>query len=148
MPPTYATVEQLREYVTGTIPEDDTYLEKLLMECEVELDDQVPRLYPNDEVGPKIIIEDETNLLVDGLMKATCAQAEYHLHMGEAFFIEAHGASEGPDTMSKRKAPRIAPKAMRELRRVGLVSTTGTMTQTGGVQTGAGFTLGYPRRTA
>ncbi len=148
MPPIYATVEQLREYVSpDVIPEDDPNLEKLLMECEVEIDDQIPRLYPDDEVGPKIILEDETNLLVDGLMKATCAQAEYHLHMGKQFFVEAHGASEGPDTTSRRKAPRVAPKAMRELRRVGLVTMTGTLTQTGGHQPPGGFSLGYPRRT-
>lgn len=144
---TYAQVSDLRSYVPVTLPETNEQLTTLLRRCEVEIDEVIPRLYPDDEPGVKIVPGDETNLLLEGLRDATCAQAEYHLHMGEAFFVEAYGASEGPDTSSKRKAPRISPKSMTELRRVGLVTMTGTMTQVGGVQPTAGFSVSNPRRT-
>lgn len=142
---TYATVAQLRAYVPASLQETDAELEALLVRCEREIDLSLPAV-ADDDATHKILVNDLSIYASGTLTRAVCAQAEYHLHMGEAFFVEGSSVPEGPDTNMGRVQPRIAPKAKYELIDGGFLFKTGTMTQTGGV-TPETYTPGKPRRT-
>lgn len=142
---TYAQVADLRSYSLVAIPETDEELTRLLFQCETEIDNHLSVPYTVD-IPRKIILEEQEETTIRGLRNATCAQAEYHLHMGEAFFVEGNIIPEGPDTTMARRAPKIAPKAMTELVQAGLIRMTGSMRQGVGVPPGP-WTSRDPRRT-
>lgn len=60
------------------------------------------------------------------LNRATCAQAEYRLRMGEDFFIVAqYDRQQGPDFTIEGELPYIGPQVERELQATGLIRAYG-----------------------
>lgn len=60
------------------------------------------------------------------LANAVCAQVEYRIRMGPAFFVRPQYKNvKGPDFATSGKLPRIAPKARQELSGTGLILTGG-----------------------
>jgi hypothetical protein len=64
----------------------------------------------------------------DRLSRATCAQAEFRLQMGRAFFIEdQRQTTTTPDGVEQGKVPRLGPLARRELIGSDLIRLTGRL---------------------
>lgn len=127
--PTYATVAQLRDYTGKTAGElPDEQAEQLLQKAERDIDSLAL-------VGRPVI--EATGLRFDPtalsatealtLKRATCAQAEYRLEMGDSFFIRGqHGEVSGPEFSTKGTLGRIGPQTYNELKGAPLVRLTTT----------------------
>lgn len=123
---TYATVSDLRAYadLTGG---DDADLERVLIRAERDVD----RVAGNQGARP------DSQLLkfapagmgarqADALRRATCAQAEYRITVGEPFMVKGqHQSVSGPQFSTSGKLPRVGPKVMDEL--APLVNRWGTV---------------------
>jgi hypothetical protein len=122
---TYATQTDFEDYSDGWVTTDPAGLEKVLQAAERDIgrvlgyqgllaDDQVLKLVPAELTARQR----------DALARATCAQAEYRIEKGPAFFRQAQYASvSGPQFSTQGRLPRIGPKVPEELAGSGL--TTG-----------------------
>lgn len=126
---TYATYADLEAYLEDsdvTVPDEAG--ERLIARCEYEVDTLLAGFgVPNDSTGLKY---DPTTDLEDwqsaALNRAVCAQAEYHLVMGDDFFVQGQYDSwQGPDFAAKGKLPYFGPKVALELAGTGIARTAG-----------------------
>jgi hypothetical protein len=120
----YATIEEFEEYMgAGWEGSDPIVLESTIRKAERDIDEYLG--LAATETG---YVYDPTQLDSLGkaaLSRATCAQTEYRLVMGEPFFTGVTFGSEGPDVSTKKTPPRVAPYAKRELIRASLVQIAG-----------------------
>jgi hypothetical protein len=114
---TYATQVDFVQFVPGFVIEDVDALEQLLLDAENDIDAAVGRgnvIGDNRKFDLDLMTDNEAYCL----MRATCAQAEYRLHMGEQFFIEGRQKEvTGRDAKIQGPLPYIGPKAKIELTR-------------------------------
>lgn len=113
----YATTQDFVNFVPGFVVEDSDALETILAQAENDIDAAVG-LGPE---GSSIRKFDPDNLNTgqsSALARATAAQAEYRMHMGEQFFIEGRQKEvRGRDGQIQGPLPYLAPKARIELTR-------------------------------
>lgn len=127
---TYATQADFEAYVEGWTTSDPAALERLLERAERDVDSAVGRWDRQDnglKFGTPATDNEQglTDLQKDALARATCAQAEYRLAMGEAFFVEAQPENvSGPDYSQTGALPRIGPKVYDELEGTDLMRLT------------------------
>lgn len=127
---TYASSTDLTAYLQDsdvTAP-DPTPAERLLMRCELEVDTLLAGYgQPNDSTGLKYNpATDLQTWQAAKLNRAVCAQAEYHLVMGDDFFIQGQYDSwQGPDFAAKGKMPYFGPKVALELAGTGIARSAG-----------------------
>lgn len=128
---TYATIADLRDWTgqdSATLT--DSEATRALTLSERDIDGLSPVLHPiNTTSGRRYSPASLSALQAIVLQRATCAQAEYILSMGEDFFIRGqYDSVNGPDFSTSGRLPRIAPAVWRELAGSGLVrlsTTTG-----------------------
>ena len=120
---TQAEFEAYADWDTGT----EADLLKVLQRAERDIDSMVGA-WPVQDNGlkfgsPRTLNEaDLSTAQKQALMRATAAQAEYRLKMGEEFFVMAQREEvRGPDFTTKGRLPYIAPKVTRELVPSGLL---------------------------
>lgn len=124
----YATLEDVAAYVIGTVEiTDEDMAERLLEQCERELDTVLIRNTFSWEDSLRIDPAILAPFQEVALTKATCAQFEYHRTMGEDFFVK-------PQPLAVRQPEGggydgrlawISPKAFRELDGKSLLQVTG-----------------------
>jgi hypothetical protein len=121
--PTYATMVDLRNYSPLTEGYTDGQLDQILRDAERWIDSYLLPMHVNADTGlkyypPTMVTEDAVQL-----NHATCAQAEYMLHMGPGFFISGSTNIVGGD-YNENRAPKIAPKAKQHLINGGFIRLT------------------------
>lgn len=123
---TQAEFEAYADWQTGT----EADLLKVLQRAERDVDGIVgPWPYQANGLrfgAPKTTNEAAlTDPQKDALMRATAAQAEYRLEMGERFFVKAQRQRvKGPDFETEGELPYIGPKVWHELEGSGLLKVT------------------------
>lgn len=121
---TYATIDAFRAY-SPAAPTSDEEAQRVLDQAERDLD--VELFAPVDALRQATGLKYDPAALepawIEGAIeRATCAQAEYRLAMGDDFFIRAqHDQVRGPDFTTSGRIPYLAPKAERELSGTGLL---------------------------
>ena len=129
--PTYATAAQLRTY-TGldatALP--DATANAVLNKAEDDIDSLAGVNRPMIEAtGHRFDVTTLSTGQVLVLRHATCAQAEYRLEMGSAFFIRSQYSSvTGPDFSTNGRLSYIGPAVYRHLSGNGLIRLTTTTT--------------------
>ena len=124
--PTYATRADCLAYTEGLVVEDNAAFDRLIERAEDDIDNIAGPLPVDEGTGRKFVPANMSTGSAAALRRATCAQAEYRVEMGEAFFTRAQfPESSGPDFSRKGTLPYFAPKAARELRSTGLLRATG-----------------------
>lgn len=115
---TYATQTDFEAYSEGWVTTDPAALERYLVRAEGDVDSILG--YHGDlsaagrKVDPTLLTQFERDVLRD----ATCAQCEYRLSMGDAFFIrDQHQSVSGPQFSHQGTLQRIGPKTFAELNR-------------------------------
>lgn len=146
---TYATHDQLIAYNATFSGTDPAVLDALIESAEFDLDSRVlvALAWPDPALasGRKLDLTKLKVHEVTGLMRATCAQAEYRDFMGPEFFIKPQFASvSGPDFNTTGKLPYIGPKVRIELRALSQQIPTGVRATTGGRSVGPIGTGGTP----
>lgn len=122
--PRYAIVTDLRNYSKLVASYSDDDLNETLREAERWIDSYVPPVAALQPTGLKYSPPDMNPDCAIQLNYATCAQAEYILHMGPGFFISGTTTVSGSDYQETR-APKIAPKAKQHLLNGYFVKHTG-----------------------
>jgi hypothetical protein len=127
MAPLYATIEDCLSYTDGLMVSDEEAMDRIIERAEQDIDTIVgdwPYLPSGRKFDPELLGEAER----DRLKRATCAQAEYRVRMGEAHFATADRAKVvGPDFRVEGELPRLGPQVMRELAGSGLIRTWRTV---------------------
>jgi hypothetical protein len=124
---TYAQLADVSDY--GVVIDDPVEAENLLEVCERELDMILIRnTWSSDwalRIDPALLLPFQATML----NRAACAQFEYHIAMGEDFFLRPQPAQvrqpEGGGYVGSLSA--IGPKVYRELGQSDLVSLTGDL---------------------
>ncbi len=132
----YAQIADLDAYMGASdyLP-DNPHKQALIEQCQRDLDLWAGYARGHTDNPPDYTAFDPTNTglqpgdrlflqpwQITGLNRATCAQAEYRLAEGPEFFMQPPGlVTEGPDYTISGFRPRLAPKALYELRRIGLM---------------------------
>ena len=137
---TYATATELRTYAgadVATLP--DATANRAIEQAELDLDGLSPVNHSlNTTTERRFTPSSLPTVQQIALRRATCAQAQYRLAMGEDFFIRGqHGKVTGPEFTVEGKLPRIGPQVWRELAGAGLINLTTT--------TGNRYTTENPR---
>lgn len=117
----YATESEYEDYAGTDAPSD---VERLLEKASDDVDTVLGTyrvLEDGDFAGRKIDPETLDYPASRALKRATCAQAQYRLEMGEAFFIQPSIASSGPEFSLEQPASHIGPLTWRELAGSGLL---------------------------
>jgi hypothetical protein len=130
---TYATVADLRAYVLDSgvlVAHDDPSAERVLQRAERDVD-RLLGPYPVLTTGRKRDPVLLTAPQQQALARATCAAAEFRIAMGEDELVGVEDgiAAAGPVTFSKNPITRVAPKALEELAGSGLVTYSGTVSE-------------------
>lgn len=121
----YATVTDLRNYTPLVEGLTDDQLNETLREAERWIDWYVPPA-PALASGLKFApLEMDPEMAIQ-LNYATCAQAEYILHMGPGFFISGSTRISGGD-YEESGAPKVGQKAKQHLLIGGFVRLTGSV---------------------
>lgn len=118
----YATAQDYTDYVAaGFEPTDSNEIVKLLLVAELDID-SILRPATIEANGRKFghpLGDNEKNLTdleIEALRRATCAQAEYRQTMGPEFFIRAqYERVVGPDFTTEGQISAIGPKVGKEL---------------------------------
>ena len=120
MASTYASVSDFEAYSDGWTTTDAAELEAVLEDAERDIDRLIP--YQGARPTSQLLKFSNGDLTAMGtrdrtaLMRATCAQAEYRIQMGPAFFRKAqHASVSGPKFSTSGMLPRIGPKVAEEL---------------------------------
>jgi hypothetical protein len=120
---TYATHTDLEAYIEGGSGLDAATADRLLERAERDVDYAAggwPVVDPT--AGLKFTPSALQDWQAAALNRATCAQAEYRLTMGEDFMVKAqYTRVQGPDFRVFGELPYIGPKTMRELASGGLL---------------------------
>lgn len=145
-----ATNEDLEAYMRGLVVDDPVAMNQLIVQCEYEIDAILGLWIRNPATGRKINVSNvipvapispfpgelfapfQRGVTVyqrSALRRAVCAQVEYHLKMGEDFFIKPRYQSvSGPQFSYTRGAGEtpdlISPKARQHLDGTGLIRQT------------------------
>lgn len=122
--PSYATPTDLRNYTPLVAQYTDDELNQTLRDAERWIDSYVPPRPLDPDTGLKYNPLDMRPDIAVQLNYATCAQAEYMLHMGPGFFISGTTTVTGGD-FSETRAPKIAPKAKLHLQQGFFIKLTG-----------------------
>lgn len=127
---TYATTTDFADYVEGWVTDDAGALARVIERAEEDIDDVLSGDFLAATGRKRDPSPSATNPMtatqVKYLMRATCAQAEYRIILGEGWFTQAQFDSvSGPTFSTQGKRPRLAPKARRELIRGRLMIMTG-----------------------
>lgn len=142
----------LEANILGLVVDDPVAMDQLIVQCEWEID-SILGLWMRDpstgrKINPNNIVSIGTILpfggselfapltrgitlyQLHGLRRAVCAQVEYHLKLGEDFFVKPHyDTVSGPQFSRSGKQPdRIAPKARQHLAGTGLIRNTARVT--------------------
>lgn len=129
MPPTYADADACLAYTEGLTIADPDAFDRLIERAESDVD-RCLGLIARDEdsaTARKLNPDDLTATQVLQLSRATCAQVEYRLTMGEDYFIRPQYESvAGPDYTVTGKLPMIGPKVWAELEGSDLLRLTDT----------------------
>lgn len=113
---TYASVQDFKDYVSDRLDLDDPTITNRLLEAERDLDLVVGPIPVDMATGLKFIPDELEDDDAGALVRATCAQAEYRVEMGPAFFRRPQfNKTKGPDYETEGQAPIVGPAAMREL---------------------------------
>lgn len=132
--PTYATVDEFKSYVadipldTLSLPDDEA-IERLLERAERDVD-RIAGPWPVLSTGRRFAPDSLTTAQQDALMRATCAQAEFRLAMGEFELIGADDGIAGVAgvvTFATKPLPRVGPKVIEELAGSGLYLYSGAL---------------------
>jgi hypothetical protein len=141
------TNEDLQAVIPGLVIDNLTIMNQLIVDCEWEIDSILGlwtrdpttgrKINPNNIVQVATIIPYASELFapltrgitiyqLHALRRAVCAQVEYHLKMGEDFFLRPHYTTvSGPQFSRTGETPdRIAPKARQHLAGTGLQRMT------------------------
>ena len=117
----YATKADCLLYTEGLTVTDDAAFDRLIGRAEKDID-SILGGWPIGTNGRKFDPAQLSTSQAQQLQDATCAQVEYRIEMGEAFFVRGQRSREkGPDFELEGKLPRIGPKVADELRSSGLV---------------------------
>jgi hypothetical protein len=127
---TYAQNADVEAYIEGWVTDDPAALTRVIERAEQDLDTLLfgavswpdPPLVTNRKLDPASLSTQE----VRTLNRATCAQTEYRITMGEDFFRRAQFQStSGPGGFSSQgKLPALGPKVQRELLGTTLLART------------------------
>ncbi len=127
----YATIAELSDYVDDdSLVADPVLAARELERASRDIDNYVGGSQPYLASGWRFNPEDPLTVMsvgeIGGLMRATCAQAEWRLFKGAVYFIESEsGEVQGPDfTISGTAHQWMSRKALLELRLWGF-SVTG-----------------------
>lgn len=119
---TYASVADLIAYTDGIdapAPSSPEYmeLEKIIARAELQIDGMITWSgEQNVAAHRRVVPADLEQWDQDCLRLATCAQAEYRLHMGEDFFKGGqYKMVSGPDFQTQGALPMIGPRVWEEL---------------------------------
>lgn len=121
--PVYATRADCLTYIEGLTISDNASFDRLIDRSERDID---------HAAGAWPVVDTTTGLKFDpadlpawqtaALRRATCAQVEYRLTMGEEFMAKAQpDQMRGPDFAVVGRLPYIGPKVLRELASGGLL---------------------------
>jgi hypothetical protein len=123
--PEYSSPDDYADFdPTFTVPDDTTELEAVLTVAERDIEYAIG-VYGRSSTGSKIDVDGLDEWRSTCLIRAVCAQAQYHMFKGEEFF-----ASGRPTAQSSREGsiasqePYIGPKASTELSRGGFYRLT------------------------
>lgn len=128
---TYAHPQDLTNYLADTnvtAPVDAGAADRLLQRAEYEVDTLLAGFgVPNSSTGlkynPTVDLQDWQQ---SALARAVCAQAEYHLVMGDEFFVQGqYDQWQGPDFGASGKLPYFGPKVSMELAGTGIARSAG-----------------------
>lgn len=131
--PTYATQEDLTDYMEGAVIDDPAATDRLLERAERDVD-QLLGLYTTRDAtsGLKLTVSDLEDYQAAALSRAVCAQAEYRYTMGEEFFVKGqHRSVTGPDFSVNGTLPYIGPKVWVELEGANLQRLTTSLNARG-----------------
>lgn len=125
----YAVIADVRGYTILAAGVSDQDLQTVLERAERDVDGELVEPYTWSRVESTGLKYDPVALEMwraAALNRATCAQTEYRLSMGEEFFVRAqHTTERGPDFSVSGQLPYIGPKVYRELAGAVLVATPG-----------------------
>ena len=113
----YCQQADLALYIEGFTVTNPAAADRLIERCQRDIDAAVGPLRPFSATGLKF---DPTTLDANdaaALTRATVAQCEYRMEMGEDFFVR-------PQTNDAERAPRIGPKVWVELQSSRLLRLT------------------------
>ena len=114
--PVYALGADFPSYVEGWTTTDAVALDRLLERAERDVDGLLGDYARQPATGLKLDPAALTTHQASALRRATCAQAEYRIEMGEEFFVQAqYTYVAGPDFQRRGELPRIGPKVLPEL---------------------------------
>lgn len=112
----YAAVGDFKTYVSDRLSLDDETIRNRLREAQRDIDLAVGPIPVDMETGLKFIPDELEADDRAALVRATCAQAEYRVEMGPAFFRRPQfNKTKGPDYETEGQAPIVGPAALREL---------------------------------
>ena len=115
--PTYATRADCLDYTEGLTVDDDDAFDRLIERAERQVDALLLGVWGPRVNGLRVDPAAANPEHVEAVRRATCAQVEYRLEMGEEFFVRAQYAeTAGPEFRTKGALPRVGPKVLEELR--------------------------------
>jgi hypothetical protein len=127
--PTYCQPADCELYTEGLEVNDVDAFERLIGRAEHDIDAQLPPAPLVPATGLKVDV-DAVGINPDwvtALNRATCAQVEYRIEMGEAFFARhQYAVTEGPEFTLTGQVPYIGPKVTQELVAAGWIQEPGT----------------------
>jgi hypothetical protein len=130
MPPTYATRNDCLSYTAGLtiVAGEEAAFDKLIERAEQDVDEAcgdwplLPVILRKFDAAALSAVQKEA------LKRATCAQVEFRITLGDQHFRSAqHAKVRGPEFSVEGQLPRIGPKTMRELAGSGLVKVWRTV---------------------
>lgn len=117
--PTYADKAACEEYTEGLVVTDDAQFDRVIERAERNVDTLLTTPGDPDVAGPKLAAADLAAMSArdrERLERATCAQVEYRVEMGEEFFARhQYKGTSGPDFSVQGQLPLIGPKVEEEL---------------------------------
>ncbi len=125
---TYATLADLQaSHIVYNRQNTRAALEALLVRAEQDIDQYLGGPIPPDgktKFAPEFLSAGQRN----ALRRATLAQAELRLELGDVWFsVDQHSYSAGPDFSHRGTLSRISPGAVAALAGSGLVTRWGTV---------------------
>jgi hypothetical protein len=130
MPPTYASAEQLANYIVDdpevVLPADADAVERLLERAELQVDQYVIGGPLSPDAALRLDPADLTASQAAALSRSVCAQAAHRLRLGEPFYSEPEDVATG-DIRVLRPAQAVAIRAFEEAAGHGLIQRSGTV---------------------
>lgn len=131
----YAANADFEEFVEGWVTDDTSALTRLLSRSSDDVDSLLGAyeiLTTGTWAGRKLDPSTLDYAQQRGLIRATCAQGQYRLEMGEAFFVRPQVEEvSGPEFREKGKLPRVSPAAKQELSGLNLIRLTTSIANKG-----------------